>query len=239
MYRLLVPPIRRYLRIGIYSPWVRHHVCLIVLGTLAFLSILGLFRIIDLYPLKDWMNLRDALEDLGFIGPVIFVLLVAVLPLFSPISLLIITGAASFGPVPGIVLSYIGAQINANITFFLVRTLAVEDAWGKGKSTSKIKAAIQRNGFTIVFLMQTLSLFPFVAVNSAAAASGVRWDHFIKATLAGTILPIIVYSLIGQAIIPRIMPPEVYFAFVAFVMLVIVVAAFMKRDAYLRRKGVQ
>lgn len=229
----------RYLHFGTYSPWVRRHACLIVLTVLAFLSILALFRVIDPYPLQDWMNLRETLVDLGMVGPVVFVLLTAVLPLFSPISILVITGAASFGPIPGMILSYIGAQINANITFLLVRTLAIEEKWGKGESTSKIKAAIRRKGFPIVFLMQTLTLFPFVAVNSAAAASGVRWEDFMKATLVGTILPIVIYSLIGEALVPRIMPPEVYFAFVALVFVVIVVAAFRKRDAYLRRKGTQ
>ncbi len=237
-YRTLAPLIGRYLRFGMYSPWIRHHVCLVVLTVLAFLSILELLRIIDPYPLRDWMNLRKTLVDLGLVGPVIFVLLTAVLPLFSPMSLLVITGSASFGPAPGIILSYIGAQINANITFFLVRTLAVEERWGKGESASRVKASIRRNGFPIVFLMHALSVFPFVAVNSLAAASGIRWEDFVKATLAGTILPIVIYSLIGEALIPRIMPPEVYFAFVAIILLVIIVAAVRKRDVHLRRKGV-
>ncbi|HQH99812.1 MAG TPA: VTT domain-containing protein [Deltaproteobacteria bacterium] len=238
VYRSLVLPVLRHLRFGMYSPWIRHHICLIILSMLAFLSILWLFRVIDPYPLRDWVSLRETLISLGLVGPVIFVLLTAVLPLFSPMSILVVTGAASFGPAMGIILSYIGAQLNANITFLLVRTLAVEERWGKGESLSKIKASIKRNGFPIVLLMHTLSLFPFVAVNSAAAASGIRWEDFAKGTLAGTILPIVIYSLIGEALIPRIMPPEVYFAFVAFIMLVIIVAAFKKRDAYLRRKGV-
>jgi len=90
-YRTLAPLIGRYLRFGMYSPWIRHHVCLVVLTVLAFLSILELLRIIDPYPLRDWMNLRKTLVDLGLVGPVIFVLLTAVLPLFSPMSLLVIT----------------------------------------------------------------------------------------------------------------------------------------------------
>lgn len=239
IYRTIQTYCVKCLDYGFYFSWLRHHICLLVLTVAAFFSILGLFRITDPYPLSGWFELRVTLKDLGYPGMLVFVLLVAVMPLVSPISILFITGSASYGPYLGGVLSYIGALLNAGLTFYLVRTLSIEEMWGKEEKTARIKAGIKRNGFRIVLLLQIMLVIPFVAINSAAAASGVHWKDFMKATFIGVLPSVILYSLIGEAVVSRFLPPEIYFAFIAVVLLIIIITALQKRDTRQGRKSTQ
>ena len=219
-------PLRRGIGLGVFS------------GA-AFLSVLGLLHVIDPYPLKDWIYLRLSLQDLGVIGPLVFVILISVLPLISPLSLLIVTGSASFGPVPGMVLSYVGSLINANIAFLLVKALGVEDRWGNKDRTARIKQTIQKNGYPIVLLLQLATVFPFIAVNSAAAAAGVEWKDFMKATFVGILPSMALYSFLGEAIVSDLLSPQVYFALIIVVFLTIVLTALRKKNVRLRRKRVR
>jgi len=134
------------------------------------------------------------------------------------------------------ILSYLGALINANITFFLVKALGVEDRWGGEERQAAIKRTIQRNGYPIVLLLQLVSVFPFVAINSAAAAAGIGWRDFMKATLLGIILPIAVYSFLGEAIALEVLSPRVYCAFVIVIFLTIVMVALRKKGYSLKTR---
>jgi uncharacterized membrane protein YdjX (TVP38/TMEM64 family) len=214
----------------------KHHGCLVILMCAAFFAILSLLRITEPHALRDWTILRDMLGGTGVAGPLIFVLLVAVVPLVAPLSILIITGAASFGPEYGMLLSYIGSLLNANLTYYLVRTLSIEEMWGKRESTARIKAAIRRKGFHFVVILQMLSIIPFVAINSAAAASGISWRDFFTATLVGVIPAIVLNSMLGEAVVSRLFPPDVYFAFIVLVLLAIIVTALRNRTIRFRKK---
>ncbi len=207
-----------------------------VLLAVAFVSLLGIFEIIDPYPLKDWIYLRLTLQDLGPAGGILYIALVAVLSLISPISLFIMTGAASFGPLPGIVLSYVGAILNANLTFFLVKGLSIERAWGADRRSSRIKRAIQDNGYPLVLILQLLTLIPFIAINSAAAASGVSWKDFMRATSMGILPCIFIYSFLGDLLVSAFLTPRVYFAFLCVVAVCLIVMALKKGNAKLRGK---
>lgn len=212
---------------------------MVILSICAFVAILTLLRILEPSPLSDWTLLRDMLLDQGMAGPVIFVFLVAVIPLVAPLSLLIITGAAAFGPLYGMILSYIGALLNANLTFFLVKKIRVEDLWENAEKTARIKEAICRRGFHFVLGLQMLSVIPFVAINSAAAASGIRWKDFFTATLMGIIPAIVINSLVGETVVANLLPPDIYFAFILLVFLVIIIAGLRNRHIRIGRKGAQ
>ncbi|OPL16738.1 MAG: hypothetical protein AVO39_00150 [delta proteobacterium MLS_D] len=220
------------------SPSVlRRGVSFAVFSGVLFLAVLGLLHVIDPYPLRDWIYLRLSLHDLGAAGPIIFILLAGVLPLFSPLNILVVTGSASFGPVVGMILSYLGALINANITFILVKALGVEDKWGNSHRQARIKRNIQRNGYPIVLLLQIISIFPFVAINSAAAAAGIGWRDFMKANLLGVILPIAVYSFFGEAIVLELLSPRMYCAFIIVIFLTIVIVALREKRNSHRGRG--
>ena len=216
----------------------RRGASLLIFSFAVFFAVLGLLRITDPYPLKDWVYLRLTLEDLGLAGALIFVLLVSVLPLISPLSLLIVTGSASFGPLPAMLLSYIGSLINANIAFVLVKSLFIEERWGHEAKAARIKQTIQKNGYPIVLLLQLATVFPFVIINSSAAAAGVEWRDFMKATCVGILPSIVIYSFLGEALVSRFLSPQVYFTLIIVVFLTIVLTALRKQEIRLRRKRV-
>ena len=204
---------------------------------IAFFSVLGVFEMTDPYPFRDWIYFRLTLEDLGVLGGIVFIAMVAVMSLISPISLFIMTGAASFGPLLGIVLSYIGAILNANLTFFIVKALSIEHEWGRDKEISRVKVMIRKNGYPIVLILQLMTIIPFVAINSAAAASGVKWKDFMKATRMGVLPCIVIYSFLGNMIVSDLLSPRVYFAFITVVAVCIVyVSLRRKRTIHLRGK---
>lgn len=221
-----------------YSPSpLRRALSFAVFSCATFLAVLSFLSLIDPYPLKDWNYLRLSLQEMGFAGPLVFILLVAVLPLFSPLSLLIVTGSATFGALPGLILSYLGSLINANIAFFLVKALGVEDRWGNKDRQAAIKKSIQRHGYPIVLVLQLVAVFPFVAVNSAAAAAGVEWRDFMKATLVGVLPSMTIYSFFGERIVIEFFSPRAYFAVIIVVFLAIVLLALRKKVSSSQRNG--
>lgn len=215
----------------------RRLVSLSIFLMVGFFSLLGFFSVIDPYPLKDWIYLRLTLQEFGVSGAVLFIVMVATMPLASPLSLLIMAGSSAYGPYLGMALAYVGCLINANIAFFLVRALGIENAWGHGARSHRVKAAIQKNGYPIVLILQMVTVIPFSAINSAAAASGVSWKDFMKATTLGIVPSIIIFSLIGNLVVTRFLSPRFYFASVCVVALVILLVALMKKDAQLRREA--
>jgi len=238
-YRYLAGLIDRYHRFMHSPSRLRRGISFAVFSCIAFFAALCLFQVTDPYPLKGWIYLRLTLEDLGIAGAIIFVFLISILPLISPLSLLIITGAASFGPVPGMVLSYIGSLINANIAFLLVKALGIEHRWGHEARAARIKESIQRNGYPIVLLLQAATIFPFIAINSAAAAAGVDWKDFMKATSLGILPSIMIYSFLGEALVSRFLSPQVYFSLIIMVVLTIFTIAMRKQKIRLRRKRIK
>jgi len=203
---------------------------------IVFLSLLGLFEIIDPYPLQGWIYLRLSLQDFGIFGIVTFVVLVGILPLASPLSLLIMTGAAAYGPFPAMVLSYIGSLINANLVFFLVKALSIDRAWSPDSYAYRYRSAIREYGFQLVLVLQLVTIIPFTVINSAAAAAGIRWRDFMKATLVGIVPTIVIYSLLGDIVAERFFSPRIYFALIGVVALSIFALAVHKKNVQLRFK---
>jgi uncharacterized membrane protein YdjX (TVP38/TMEM64 family) len=216
----------------------RRFVSLSILLIIGFFSVLGLFSVIDPYPLKDWIYLRLTLQKIGISGAILFIIIVATMPLAAPLSLLIMAGSSAYGAPIGMALSYLGCLINANITFFLVKALGIENAWGHGKKTHRVKTAIQNNGYPLVLIIQMLTIIPFTAINSAAAASGICWRDFMKATILGIVPSIAIFSLLGNLFVTKFLSPRFYFAFICAVAFVILLIALLKKDAQLRSKAV-
>ncbi len=213
--------------------------CIIMtfLVLLGFFSILGIIHYIDPYPLKNWLSLRIALQKIGLSGLFVFVLCVATMPLAAPLSLLIMAGSSAYGAPLGIVLSYVGCILNANLVYFLVRGLHLEDSWGSSRRSLRVRNAIKKNGYVLVLVFQLITIIPFMVINSAAAATGVRWRDFMKATAFGIIPSIVLFSYIGEAMLEAVFSPRFYCALVFFATMVITIAAFRKKNAQLKGKS--
>ena len=58
----------------------------------------------------------------------------------------------------------------------------------------------------------------------------------MKATLLGVVPAVVIYSLVGEVVVSRFLPPDVYFAFILLVLLTIVVTALKERSARFRQR---
>ncbi len=204
-------------------------VSLVFLGCIAFLSILGLFQILDPYSLKDWEQLKLALHGMGISGMLIYLLMVVIFPFFSPLTLVLVTGSAAFGPFKGFLLSYIGCIVSANITYILIKSLSIENAWGGGPRGTQIKKFFKKHVYLIMIGLQLISIIPFTLISAAAVASGVSWKKFIKATSIGICPTILLYSFMGNEIVTDMVSPRIYFAGVFVMVLLLLVMAFRKK----------
>jgi uncharacterized membrane protein YdjX (TVP38/TMEM64 family) len=217
---------------------IRRFLCVFLLSLIGFFSIMAIFSYIDPYPLKDWIHLRIMLHKVGLSGALLFIFCVAIMPLAAPLSLLIMAGSSVYGAPLGMVLSYVGCLINANLVFFLVKTLGVETAWGHGKKTCRVKNAIQENGYPLVLILQILTILPFTAINFAAAASGVCWRDFMKATIFGIVPGIAIFSLLGNMVLTQFFTPRFYFSFICAAVFVIILVALIKKNTQIRNKTI-
>jgi|GEM_PF-454976 len=220
---------------------IRRAFSLTVFIAIIFFAILVTLKIVEPYPLQDWIYLRLTLADLGLTGAFIYIAIVSFLPLFTPLSLLIVTGAAAFGPFYGLVLSYIGAIINANIAYFLVKALSIEHAWGdpqEAPQSYKVKISIQRRGYLIVLFFQLITIIPFVLVNSAAGAAGISWREFMKATSIGILPCVFIYTFIGEKMVSSMFSPELYITCVSVAALCIIGIAIRKAHVKDGRKAI-
>ncbi len=204
--------IRWYYGLAKSNSRTKRGVSLVILGGIAFLSILGLFHILDPYLLKDWGHLKLTLHGMGFSGILIYLFMVVVFPLFSPLTLILVTGSAAFGPFKSFLLSYVGCLISANITYVLIKSLSIENAWGSSRRGVHIKNIIKKHDFIIIIGLQLTSIIPFSLINAAAVASGVPWKKFIKATSIGICPAILLYSFMGNKFVANMVSPRVYFA---------------------------
>ncbi len=208
---------------------IKRGVSLVILGCIAFLSVLGLFHILDPYLLQDWSNLKFTLHSMGISGMLIYLLMVIILPLFSPLTLVLVTGSAAFGPFKGFLLSYIGCIISANITYVLVKSLSIENAWGSGRRGVQVKGIIKKHAYIIMIGLQLISVIPFTLISAVAVASGVPWKKFIQATSIGICPGILLYSFMGDKLVADMVSPRVYFAGVFVMVLLLVVMALRKK----------
>jgi uncharacterized membrane protein YdjX (TVP38/TMEM64 family) len=219
------------------SPQMRRFMGVFMLSLIGFFSIMGIFSYVDPFPLKDWIHLRIVLDKIGISGALLFVFCVAIMPLAAPLSLLIMAGSSAYGAPMGMALSYIGCLINANLAYFIVRSIGVEEAWGHGRRSSRVKHAIRENGYPLVLVLQMLTIIPFTFINSAAAASGVCWRDFMKATIFGIMPSITVFSLLGHMVLANFFSPRFYLSFICAVLFVVLFITLMKKNAQLRRKA--
>ena len=144
--------------------------------------------------LSDWVN------DAGFlgIGAYLVVYISVVLTSIPGPILLTLMGGFLFGPTLGTFLTVVGATTGATIVF-----LAARYAFGgslqnrAGPIVQKMEAGFRRNSLTYLLILRLVPLFPFGAVNLAAAIFQVKLKTFLIATAFGIIPAVFVGSFFG------------------------------------------
>jgi len=163
----------------------------------------GLFAYIRLNDL----TVGDALRQLVALmqtpyGPLIYMLAYALRPLtfFSAIVLTLSAGAI-FGPVWGIVLTVVAANISATVAYFMGQVLG-GGAFDRSKSTGIIQRYAERmrqSSFETTLIMRFVFL-PYDLVSYLAGFLRIDYRAFILATILGSIPGTVSFVLAGASV---------------------------------------
>lgn len=155
----------------------------------------------DLGPLDVLVAFATFLGDRP-LGVLAFVLVYAIRPLaaFSA-SLLSVAAGALYGPLAGIVLVIVGANLSALVAYGLGRGLGAELAGPAlaHRRLAGVTARLRERTFETVLALR-LMFVPFDAVNYLAGASRLRPRPFLLATAIGSLPGTAVFVLFGAGI---------------------------------------
>jgi uncharacterized membrane protein YdjX (TVP38/TMEM64 family) len=145
-------------------------------------------------------ELRGIIRQSGVWGPVLYVIIYSFRSLiFFPASVLTIIAGILFGPWLGLVLTLIGENISANLSFVVGRYFTADLL--KYLNTTKhflprLTCKIQDNGFLTVLIMR-LTFLPFDLVGYSSGMCNIRQKDFALATVIGTIPGLATFVFLG------------------------------------------
>jgi uncharacterized membrane protein YdjX (TVP38/TMEM64 family) len=107
---------------------------------------------------------------------------------FLPGAIMVGLGTACFGPVLGLVYTWIGLLAGANLAFLIARSAGREAVVSMlGDKLKKYDGLIERNGFAAVLYARIMA-FPFAPTSYWFGLTGVRfWDHFFGTALGALV----------------------------------------------------
>jgi uncharacterized membrane protein YdjX (TVP38/TMEM64 family) len=148
--------------------------------------------------------LSHYLKSLGIWGPLAYLAFYSIRSLFFfPASLLTIGAGALFGPVHGLLLTLIGENISANLSFLVGRYFKsnlTKYFSPSAQLAEKITCYTENNGLTTVMVARLIFL-PFDLVSYSSGLSCIRQKDFAIGTLLGTIPGLLTFTLLGSSIV--------------------------------------
>lgn len=180
------------------------------------LIVVGVMALIGAFTLKDYLNFqtladnREALlafRDANFaLTVLVFVTAYAMVVGFSlpGAAVMTLTGGFLFGTFPGTLFNVTGATIGAIAIFMAAR-------WGLGEHLAakmdagnglikKIKAGIDENQWSMLFLIRLVPAVPFFVANLVPALVGVPLGRYAISTFVGIIPGAVVYTSVGAGL---------------------------------------
>lgn len=150
---------------------------------------------IDVTVLQQWV------DQAGFIGPILFMLIYAVgTVLFMPGSVLTLAGGAIFGPLLGTVYNLTGATLGATLAFLVARYFAAD--WVENKSAGRVKQlkqGVENEGWRFIAFVRLVPLFPFNLLNYALGLTRIKLSHYIIASYICMLPGGFAYTYLGYA----------------------------------------
>ena len=135
--------------------------------------------------------------QLGWLAPLVFVLVYAVSAVFlMPGLLLTFAGGVLFGPVYGSVYNLTGATLGATLAFLTARYIAHD--WvteHTGKRAGQLIAGVEREGWRFVALTRLVPVLPFNLLNYALGLTNIRLSHYIVTSFIFMIPSCAAYTL--------------------------------------------
>ena len=169
------------------------------------------------------------LSGMGPWGPISYLAIYSVRGIFFfPASLLTIAAGALFGPLQGFVLTMIGENISANLSFLISRYFKgtiVKYLSPSEKIAATISCYTENNGLTLVMVSRLIFL-PFDLVSYSSGLSCIRLKDFALGTFIGTIPGLLTYTMLGSSLLD--------FRFLAMALVSLAVSLLLAR--YLKKR---
>ena len=185
--------LRRRVIFGIVFTFVALVVTYIVVS-----EALGLSYDINAEPFRDWVKER------GPLGPVVFILVMALAVLFAPIPNvpIFIAAGLAWGPVLGTVYSMMGMMLGSAMAFYAARWLGRKHLPRLigAKAAARLDHLVQNMGGRVVFWSRMLPVINFDWVSFVAGLTGIRFRTFFVYSFLGMLTPTVIAVAAGDAL---------------------------------------
>ncbi len=136
---------------------------------------------------------------------------------------LMAASVAAFGPLVGGLYAWIATMISASVNFFVGRVSGAK--WVDKTENPKLRGfikALRKNGMLVAFGSRFVPLGPFIFVNMASGASGMRYSLFGIGTGLGIIPKIAAVAFLGQGVVSALSGDQsaLAWALVGFILMV-------------------
>jgi uncharacterized membrane protein YdjX (TVP38/TMEM64 family) len=202
----------------------------LVFGATAVLALSGTLTVEDV---REWVetNVREPVRDLGIFGPVLFIVVGAMLTVsLFPGPLLCAIGGVIFGTAVGIPTVLATIVTGAVLAFSLSRWWA-HDAVERsaGPRVLALRAWVGRRGFVAILLARAAPGLPYNLVNYAAGLTPVALLSFTGATALGAAPRTAAYVALGGSF-GDLRSPEALAAIAVLALIGVTGAALLARD---------
>lgn len=144
-------------------------------------------------------SIRGDVRQIGFLAPLMFILVYAIATLFFiPKNLLSIAAGGVFGMIPGILFVVAGATIGSIIAFLSARKIGRSSVERLvGRRLSEFDTRLGERPFVGILLGRLIPVVPFTLLNYAAGLSAVGFMAYLGATVLGMLPGTASYVALG------------------------------------------
>ncbi len=176
--------------------------------TIALLAVAALIALVSArWALGDRFSmpaLIALLHDLGgsvWAVPVFLALYLVASSLMLPSIALFAVAGATWGFAPAVLISWVAANLGANLQFAVARRLgqARVSAWLANRGLGRLTRELETAGTLTVIMIRQVPI-PFGAVNLACGASPLRWRDFVVGNAIGVLSNCVVYTWFAASI---------------------------------------
>jgi uncharacterized membrane protein YdjX (TVP38/TMEM64 family) len=171
-------------------------VILLVAGSIGAQQLFALF--VD-FSAED---VQERVEDFGAMGPLVYIGLLIVSIVFSPLPTVALAVAAglAYGTLLGTVYTLVGGIIGGVICFYLARRFG--RPWVAKRISPSTMEYIDRLslvlGGRVIFLMRLIPVFGFEWVSYAAGLTRMRISTFVIWSALGSVIPVLAINYVGE-----------------------------------------
>lgn len=139
--------------------------------------------------------------SLGTLGPIIFIGIFIIRPLFLiPSIALFIGGGLAFGPVVGSAYASLGAALGGTVGFWFSRKMGHDYAMKKLKLGAELIDETKFS-FSVVFLLSLIPVMPVTVINYGAGLSPMKFKNYIVAHILGMTPRAFAYGYFGSTLL--------------------------------------